>query len=191
MASASNVVKTIPSVNDDFFLCRAFASAISSDKLLEIIDQQPASSIEFNVSATDPVEMVNDSPLPVETDQWKVGDLCLCPYSEDNLLYKATIVTIDASSCTVSFDEYGNEEIHLLSDLQIRTDDDQQDILSPMEKQDVSTSVSLPIPAPPPPSLPPFPNLPSNEDNDSLSATLMSWYLAGYHTGFYQALKKS
>ncbi|CAF4822913.1 unnamed protein product [Rotaria sp. Silwood2] len=57
--------------------------------------------------------MVDNSSLPSEDIQWKIGDLCLCPYSEDGLLYKATIIDISLSSltCSVSFDDYGNEEL--------------------------------------------------------------------------------
>jgi len=137
------------------------------------------------VSSNDQVEIVDDSSLPSENIQWKVGDLCSCTYSEDGLLYKATIIDIDSSSCTVSFDDYGNEEIHPLTDLQIRIEDEQQEPVSLVDEQDTLA----PVP-PPPPLLPPFPVLNPNEDNDTLSATLMSWYLAGYHTGFYQGLKK-
>ncbi|UJR10872.1 hypothetical protein I4U23_015059 [Adineta vaga] len=191
MASTGNVVKTTHSTNDDFFLCRAFAKAISSDKLRQLIDQQPTPSIELNVPSIEPIEMTNDSPLPTENIQWKLGDLCLCPYSEDGLLYKATIITIESSSCTVSFDDYGNEEIHALTDIQVRTDDEQPEILSPMEQQDTTTDIPLATPLPPPPPPPLFPVLSSNEDNDTLSATLMSWYLAGYHTGFYQGMKST
>ena len=106
--------------------------------------------------------------------QWKLGDSCLCPYNEDGLLYKATIVNLSSSTCTVLFDDYGNEEIHPLTDLQIQTEQQQS---STINEDDIL------------PSAPPFPRLNFNEENDSLSSTLMSWYLAGYHTGFYQGIK--
>jgi hypothetical protein len=97
MTSSSNIVKTTNPSNDDFFLCRAFAKAISSDKLLQIIEQQPISteSLIENVSSNENVEMIENSSLSSENNQWKVGDLCLCRYSEDNILYKATIIHID------------------------------------------------------------------------------------------------
>jgi len=189
MASSNNVVKvTTNPTNDDFFLCRAFAKAISSDKLLQIIEQQSI-TIEPLIETTpsnDNTETIVKSSLPSENNEWNVGDLCLCPYSEDGLLYKATIINIESSSCTVLFDEYGNEEIHPLTDLQFRTEEDeslpaqQQELLSSLDEHDI-----LPPPAP----LPPFPVLNPNDDNDTLSSTLMSWYLAGYHTGFYQGIK--
>jgi len=125
--------------------------------------------------------MIDNSSLTSENNQWKIGDLCLCPYSEDGLLYKATIINIDSSSCTVLFDDYGNEEIHPLNDLQIRTEEGEE------QQQEPLISINENDILPPPP---PFPVLnPNNDDNDTLSSTLMSWYLAGYHTGFYQEIK--
>ncbi len=47
MTSSSNVVKTTNPSNDDFFVCRAFAKAISSDKLLQIIELQPIATELF------------------------------------------------------------------------------------------------------------------------------------------------
>lgn len=129
--------------------------------------------------------MAVDYSSPSENPTWKIGDLCLCPYSEDGLLYKATVIGIlsSNSTCTVCFDDYGNEEVHPLTDLQIRKEEEsqqQQESLSFIDEHDI---------LPPAPPVPPFPILNSNDDNDSLSSTLMSWYLAGYHTGFYQGIK--
>ena len=189
MTSSKSVIKTTNPPNDDFFICRAFAKAISSEKLIQIIEQQPIPTepvIETTPSNED-VPM-NDSSSEKNNHQWKIGDLCLCPWTEDGLLYKATIVQIDSSSCTVSFDDYGNQENHPLNDLQIRTEEEEQ------QQQEISTNIDeddiLPAsPLPPPPLLPPFPALNPTDDNDTLSSTLMSWYLAGYHTGFYQGIK--
>jgi survival motor neuron protein len=171
MASSSSVVKTTNPPNDDLFLCRAFAKAISSDKLLQIIEQQPITT----ESVVETIPSNDNSSVPSENNnQWKVDDLYLCPYSEDGLLYRATIIHIDSSSCIVLFDDYGNEEIHPLTDLQIRTEEEEE-LLPSIDEDDI---------LPPPPLLPPFPALNPPDDNDTLSSTLMSWYLAGYHTGF-------
>jgi hypothetical protein len=158
------------------FIYFAFAKAISSDKLLQIIEQQPTPAESFieNIPSDDNVQII-DNPLLSENNQWKVADLCLCPYS-DGLLYKATIIDIQSSSCTVPFDDYGNIEIHPLTYLQIWTEEEQQqqEALSSIDEHDI-----LPRP--------PFPVLNSNDDNISL--TLMSWDLAGYHTGLYQGIR--
>lgn len=39
---------------------------------------------------------------------------------------------------------------------------------------------------PPPTSLPPIPSL---DENELLTTTLMSWYMSGYHTGYFQAIR--
>lgn len=39
---------------------------------------------------------------------------------------------------------------------------------------------------PPPTSLPPMPSL---DENELLTTTLMSWYMSGYHTGYFQAIR--
>ncbi|CAF3468868.1 unnamed protein product, partial [Rotaria sp. Silwood2] len=49
MSSASSIVKISNSSNDDLFLCRAFAKAISSDKLNQIIEQQTISTEPITV----------------------------------------------------------------------------------------------------------------------------------------------
>lgn len=46
--------------------------------------------------------------------------------------------------------------------------------------------MNVPIPPPPPPYLTSqFPE----EDSEALSAMLLSWYMSGFHTGYYQGLK--
>lgn len=188
----TSVVKTTNPPNDDLFICRAFAKAISSDKLNQIIEQQPVTTEPLieSIPSNDPVAMTESSLLSSENNQWKVGDLCLCPYSEDGLLYKATIIQIDSSSCTVSFDEYGNEEIHSLNDLQIRIEEEQEEYEEEQQQQQESSAMidEGEILPPSPPPLPPFPQLNPTDTSDTLTSTLMSWYLAGYHTGFYQGI---
>ena len=51
--------------------------------------------------------------------QWQVGDSCRAVYAEDELIYDAVIISIDASSstCVVKFCGYGNTEEQNLTDL--------------------------------------------------------------------------
>lgn len=51
--------------------------------------------------------------------QWQVGDSCCACWSEDGLIYPATIASIDEerSTCVVVFRGYGNEEEQNLGDL--------------------------------------------------------------------------
>lgn len=141
-----------------------------------------------SVSSDEKFLIADDSSLQIENIQWKIGDLCLCPYSEDGLLYKATIIDISLSSksCTILFDDYGNEEIHQLTDLKKRIEEEGKEEEAMEESSPIDENDILP----PPPVPPPFPDVNSGDDKDSLSSTLMSWYLAGYHTGFYQGVKE-
>lgn len=51
--------------------------------------------------------------------KWKVGDICQAVWSQDGSYYDATVDSIsdDLTTCTVSFDKYGNTEIVKLSSL--------------------------------------------------------------------------
>ena len=51
--------------------------------------------------------------------QWHVGDSCRAVFSEDELIYDAVIISIDANSktCVVKFCGYGNTEEQYLDDL--------------------------------------------------------------------------
>ncbi|VIO97422.1 conserved hypothetical protein [Brugia malayi] len=46
---------------------------------------------------------------------------------------------------------------------------------------------SIPSLVPPPPIA--FTNLPPPDDDEALASMLMSWYMTGYHTGYYQAIQ--
>ncbi|XP_025052345.1 survival motor neuron protein 1-like [Alligator sinensis] len=59
----------------------------------------------------------DSSPRPGRT--WQVGDACSVVWSEDGLLYPATVRSVDteAGTCLVEFDGYGNQEEQALEDL--------------------------------------------------------------------------
>lgn len=52
-------------------------------------------------------------------------------------------------------------------------------------RQGVKASSAFLIP-PPPTSLPPMASI---DENELLTTTLMSWYMSGYHTGYFQAIR--
>ncbi|KAK2560177.1 Survival of motor neuron-related-splicing factor 30 [Acropora cervicornis] len=60
----------------------------------------------------------NSAAAPSGT-KWKVGDTCQAVWSQDGSYYDATVDSIsdDLTTCTVSFDKYGNTEIVKLSSL--------------------------------------------------------------------------
>lgn len=49
--------------------------------------------------------------------QWEVGAQCQAVWSEDGLVYPATVLSVDGDYCTVRFHGYGNEEDMALSSL--------------------------------------------------------------------------
>ncbi len=56
--------------------------------------------------------MMESAPESVPTTSWKIGDICVCQWSDDKEWYYAEIIDIDetAQTCTVSFLFYENEE---------------------------------------------------------------------------------
>lgn len=64
--------------------------------------------------------MLETNSVPASlVSQWQVGDSCCACWSEDGLIYPATITSIDEKrgTCIVVFKEYGNEEEQNLEDL--------------------------------------------------------------------------
>ncbi|VDO70805.1 unnamed protein product [Onchocerca flexuosa] len=53
-----------------------------------------------------------------------------------------------------------------------------------MQSSSTNQHTSIPSLAPPPPIA--FSNLPVPNDDEALASMLMSWYMTGYHTGYYQ-----
>jgi len=51
--------------------------------------------------------------------KWHIGSQCRCKYSEDGLIYDATIISLDEDGdmCTVRYAFYNNEEHQRLCDL--------------------------------------------------------------------------
>lgn len=62
------------------------------------------------------------STLDSELEEWSVGAACCTVWSEDGLVYPATIISMEGERCRVQFDDYGNEEDVQLSALQKRPD---------------------------------------------------------------------
>lgn len=58
--------------------------------------------------------------------QWQVGDSCRACWSEDGLIYPATIASIheERNTCVVVFKGYGNEEEQNLGDLLSEVDEE-------------------------------------------------------------------
>uniref|UniRef100_T1J8A3 Tudor domain-containing protein n=1 Tax=Strigamia maritima TaxID=126957 RepID=T1J8A3_STRMM len=60
----------------------------------------------------------------------------------------------------------------------------------PVSSPHVSSCTPPPMSFMPPLPSPPVPTLDINNPDEVLGSTLMSWYMSGYNTGFYQALRQ-
>nr|XP_033813337.1 survival of motor neuron protein-like isoform X6 [Geotrypetes seraphini] len=143
--------------------------------------------------------------------RWKVGDSCSVVWSEDGCVYPAKVKSIDleAGTCMVEYDGYGNMEKHHLEEIvSLGSSDDSSSSSGtrrncfwppppPSVRAHVPAWHNWPPSAPLPPP-PPFFNTEWEEydeeevapDEDALACMLMAWYMTGYHTGFYMGLKQ-
>uniref|UniRef100_A0A1B6DW39 Tudor domain-containing protein n=1 Tax=Clastoptera arizonana TaxID=38151 RepID=A0A1B6DW39_9HEMI len=117
--------------------------------------------------------------------EYKINQQVRAPYSFDGLEYEATIININEEEglCLVKFIGYENVEEVSLADLTpshgrnaIRT---QKFQARQYEKR------------PPQPIMPPPMGLfhCTHSEEEAYSSMLMSWYLNGYHTGYYEGLR--
>ncbi|KAI1301792.1 Survival motor neuron protein [Halotydeus destructor] len=148
-------------------------------------------------------KVTNNKPL-----RWKVGSYCRCVYTADSLEYEAQIRTIDGDSCTVQYVGYNNEEQHKLSNLmaslggktrKLQEEEARATLVEANVVEETNGDVSEKVTssaatkrnvnlAPPPPPL--FKSAPGAiDDDEALSSMLMSWYMSGYHTGYYKAMQ--
>ena len=140
---------------------------------------------------------------------WKILDLCMAVYSEDGLLYPAKIQSIFESKegdkkCIIQYLHYLNEEEKYLRELMEYSEDLEAEYdsepLEPTHKTPNKISLTelkgpavdfmpkgFSIPPPPPP---PLLGEASTDDMDALYSMLLSWYMSGYHTGYYFAKKQ-
>lgn len=131
--------------------------------------------------------------------EWKVGDSCCALWSEDGKLYPARITSIDhkRGTCIVVYTNYGNKEEQHLKDLlspgsgKDEASEEAEGRLSSHSKFPVcdfpplTPAVAVPMIPPPPPMIADI-----LEEDEALGTMLISWYMSGYHTGFYLGLKQ-
>lgn len=157
-----------------------------------------------------PVNSVQE-PIPstskCKVQVYSIGDYCRATY-EDGVDYEAKIVAITEGICTLKYIGYGNVADVSMDDLvpswgkkarklqSAHAVAEKESAKQPSKKtkshisfsEATSNMSSLPVGfVPPPPPLPPMLN---GEDNEHLSAMLMSWYMSGYYTGLYQGMNK-
>ena len=125
---------------------------------------------------------------------WQVGDLCMAIYSEDGLAYPANILSIgEDNKCTVRYLHYLNEEEKSLDELYENVEEVVEEINKLTENTtNKETNIRPPMGFLPPPPPIPLPSLDSKvTQDDALHSMLISWYMSGYHTGFYYGLKNA
>lgn len=167
---------------------------------------EKTNSKKFNTpvnSVQDPIPSTSKGTVQIYT----VGDYCRATY-EDGVDYEAKIMAITEGICTLKYVGYGNvaevsiedlvpswgKKARKLQSVAALAESGNPKPTSKKSKSQISFSEansnlsSLPVGfVPPPPPLPPMLN---GEDNEHLSAMLMSWYMSGYYTGLYQGMNK-
>lgn len=149
-----------------------------------------------------------------QSRQWKINDDCRLIYLEDGIEYEAKIIELDVenSICLVRYYGYENEEWRDLKDLkpssgkearqsQIETSKQWRESFSAKAENEINSQFSevnlddnscRMIPPPPPLLGQMFPKMSKDnllDEDDVLASMLMSWYMTGFHTGYYQAQK--
>ncbi|XP_047350687.1 survival motor neuron protein isoform X2 [Vespa velutina] len=191
---------------DDTALIKAY------DKAINLAKEEVAKRIGIDVSSSvSKLKPQQQKQSRKQKKKWCIGSPCRAVYSEDGEVYEAIITKIyeNCGTCIVKFVGYGNTEKVELSSLleseglqsQIAQ---QKDALAEkcteenMDQTKASQNFINSDPSfnsflnmmPPAPPLPPqlMAKLPEN-DADALSSMLMSWYISGFHTGYYHGLK--
>ncbi|KAF0307716.1 Survival motor neuron protein [Amphibalanus amphitrite] len=121
--------------------------------------------------------------------KWRIGDFCRAVYSVDGQWYEAEIISVGGARCRLRYVGYGNEEDQPLGRLQPsagkkerrRQEREAEDEREAQEEgegggQEDSEEED---------------QVPGDADPVQLANMLMSWYISGYHTGYYQASREA
>ncbi|KAI6202823.1 hypothetical protein M3Y94_00484700 [Aphelenchoides besseyi] len=165
------------------------------------------------ITSEDPNEQVSadsDDSYTRSKKKWKEGDACCAYYPDDGMYYPATIISINGRKVTVLYTEYeGEKQVvnvdQLLSESDVEQPAEDDDFDEEVTIMEVSTSgtvvyekpqsssshgkknVPTPKLVPPPPEI--FSKFSTTTDEKkSLTNMLMSWYMAGYQTGYHEGL---
>ncbi|GAA6226264.1 survival motor neuron protein-like isoform X2 [Lates japonicus] len=106
--AAEPVESVSVAVKDETSLVKAF------ENTLEISQTEGATSEETDSREKSEQDGQTVAPPAAETStaesKWVVGAQCRAVWSEDGLVYPATVVSVDGERCRVRFISYGNEE---------------------------------------------------------------------------------
>ena len=157
---------------------------------------------------------ISQNETSEQPNKWTVGQFCRCTYEEDGEEYEAKIISIHGNECLVQFVGYGNEEEKKLHQLSISNGEEARckqlkeagceasttatepdpmckcDLMSecdPVSRREPSegtrTGSRFATSSVVPPGLSPPPC------DEAMASMLMSWYMSGYHTGYYKAMQ--
>ncbi|XP_028407058.1 survival motor neuron protein 1-like [Dendronephthya gigantea] len=133
-----------------------------------------------------------------DTQNWKVSDFCVAPEPPYQHYHEAVINSFSSSlTCKVTFLRSRKSHEVCVRDLK-RSCDFNQNTSAHQPHSNLNfippTFPSSTIRGIPPPPVPPPPPPISLDDiqgdEESLASMLMSWYLSGYHTGYFKAVQQ-
>uniref|UniRef100_H2RNQ5 Survival of motor neuron 1, telomeric n=1 Tax=Takifugu rubripes TaxID=31033 RepID=H2RNQ5_TAKRU len=138
---------------DDTALIKAYDKAVASFKNALKGEEEPQASKRTEPGNKRKNNKKNQSRKRTNAQPemgWQVGDSCCAYWSEDGLIYPATIASIDEerNTCIVVFKGYGNEEEQNLGDLlsefsQVDEETKVKETESSAEESDMSNTSSL------------------------------------------------
>ncbi|KAK2587368.1 hypothetical protein KPH14_003085 [Odynerus spinipes] len=198
---------------DDTALIKAYDKAVNLAK--EKVAKQIGVHVQSSVPKQKSQNLKQSRAAHKQQKKWYVGSPCRAVYSEDGEIYEAIITKIyeNFGTCIVKFVGYGNTEKVELNNLleseglQSQIAQQKDALAEKCNEENIDQSDTEARPSknfmeagppfnsffdmmPPAPPLPPqlMAKLPEN-DADALSSMLMSWYISGFHTGYYHGLK--
>ncbi|XP_041643654.1 survival motor neuron protein 1 [Cheilinus undulatus] len=132
---------------DDTALIKAYDKAVASFKTALKGEDEPQPSKKNQPGKKRKSNKKNQSRKRTNAPpdkEWQVGDSCCAYWSEDGLLYAATISSIDEKrgTCVVVFTGYGNEEEQNLEDLLSEISEVDEEMTSKVNEAESSTEES-------------------------------------------------
>lgn len=131
-------------------------------------------------------------------DKWKKDDFCRAKFSKDNRYYEAILLekSSEHNSCLVKYIGYNNLEVRPYSELKPskgdkarhRQEKDANVLKNEPNSSFLKDKTNKSFFVPPPPAF--LSGHKETQEDSALSSMLMSWYMCGYHTGYYDAIKK-
>ena len=168
-----------------------------------LTDLMPAQEENLTYSHQNDVHSDAEGLVEPNHTNWKVSDLCVAPEPPYQHYHEAVINSFSSSlTCKVTFVRSRKSHEVNVKDLQ-RSCDFHPSSSNANHQPFYNANLIPPMPPfpshegfrgiPQPPIPPPPPPISLNDlqsDDESLASMLMSWYLSGYHTGYFKAVQQ-